>query len=42
MVRTGQVAMTRGAYEGTRRTPGANGNGNGWHSDEEESALAEY
>jgi acetolactate synthase-1/3 small subunit len=39
MVRTGQVAMTRGAYEGTRRTPGANGNG--WH-DEDESGLAEY
>lgn len=40
MVRTGQVAMTRGAYEGTRRTPGANGNG--WHGDEQEDGLAEY
>jgi acetolactate synthase I/III small subunit len=39
MVRTGQVAMTRGAYEGTRRTPGATGNG--WH-DVDESGLAEY
>ncbi|MCS6995092.1 MAG: acetolactate synthase small subunit [Anaerolineales bacterium] len=39
MVRTGQIAMTRGAYEGTRRAPGANGNG--WHGDEE-NALAEY
>lgn len=39
MVRTGQVAMTRGTHEGTRRTPGANGNG--WH-DEDESGLAEY
>jgi acetolactate synthase-1/3 small subunit len=39
MVRTGQVAMTRGAYEGVRRTPGANGNG--WH-DEDESGLADY
>jgi hypothetical protein len=38
-VRTGQVAMTRGAYEGTRRTPGATGNG--WH-DQDESGLAEY
>ncbi|MBI5702924.1 MAG: acetolactate synthase small subunit [Chloroflexota bacterium] len=40
MVRTGQIAMTRGAYEGTRRAPGANGNG--WHGDEDENALAEY
>ncbi|MGC8855965.1 MAG: acetolactate synthase small subunit [Anaerolineae bacterium] len=39
MVRTGQIAMTRGAYEGTRRTPGANGNG--W-TDQDESGLAEY
>lgn len=39
MVRTGQIAMTRGAYEGTRRAPGANGNG--WHG-EYENALAEY
>ena len=39
MVRTGQVAMTRGAYAGIRRTAGANGNG--WH-DEDESGLAEY
>ncbi len=38
MVRTGQIAMTRGAYEGTRHTPGA---GNGWH-EEDESGLAEY
>ncbi len=37
MVRTGQVSMTRGAYEGTRRTPGANG----WH-EQDESGLAEY
>jgi acetolactate synthase I/III small subunit len=27
MVRTGQVAMTRGANAGVRRTPGANGDG---------------
>ena len=40
MVRTGQVAMTRGAYEGTRHTAGANGNG--WHGEEDESGLAEY
>jgi len=39
MVRTGQVAMTRGAYAGIRRTAGANGNG--WH-DVDESGLAEY
>jgi acetolactate synthase-1/3 small subunit len=39
MVRTGQVAMTRGAYAGIRRTPGANGNG--WH-ETDESGLAEY
>ncbi|HVN16358.1 MAG TPA: acetolactate synthase small subunit [Anaerolineales bacterium] len=29
MVRTGQIAMTRGINSGIRRTPGANGNG--WH-----------
>ena len=39
MVRTGQVAMTRGAYDGIRRTAGANGNG--WH-EVDESGLAEY
>jgi len=39
MVRTGKVAMTRGTTEGTRRTPGANGNG--WH-EVDESGLAEY
>jgi acetolactate synthase I/III small subunit len=39
MVRTGQVAMTRGAYAGIRRTAGANGNG--WH-EVDESGLAEY
>ena len=39
MVRTGQVAMTRGAYAGVRHTPGATGNG--WHN-EDESGLAEY
>jgi acetolactate synthase I/III small subunit len=39
MVRTGQVAMTRGTYEGTRRTPGATGNG--WH-EIDDSGLAEY
>ena len=39
MVRTGQVAMTRGEHSGIRRTPGANGNG--WHP-EEVSGLAEY
>lgn len=39
MVRTGQVAMTRGAFAGIRRTPGANGNG--WH-EVDESGLAEY
>jgi len=32
MVRTGQVAMTRGEHCGIRRTPGANGNG--WHPEE--------
>jgi len=41
MVRTGQIAMTRGEHSGVRRTPGAHGNGNGWHK-EEVSALAEY
>jgi acetolactate synthase-1/3 small subunit len=41
MVRTGQIAMTRGEHSGIRRTPGANGNGNGWHP-EEVSGLAEY
>jgi acetolactate synthase-1/3 small subunit len=40
MVRTGQVAMTRGAFEGTRHTAGATGNG--WHGDADESGLAEY
>jgi len=39
MVRTGQVAMTRGTLEGTRRIPGANGNG--WH-DLDESGLADF
>jgi acetolactate synthase-1/3 small subunit len=39
MVRTGQVSMTRGAFEGERHTPGANGTS--WH-DEDESGLAEY
>lgn len=32
MVRTGQIAMTRGEHSGIRRTPGANGNG--WHEEE--------
>ncbi len=32
MVRTGQVAMTRGEHCGIRRTAGANGNG--WHPEE--------
>jgi acetolactate synthase-1/3 small subunit len=41
MVRTGQVAMTRGEHSGIRRTPGAHGNGNGWHA-EDVSGLAEY
>ncbi|MCF6277278.1 MAG: acetolactate synthase small subunit, partial [Anaerolineales bacterium] len=27
MVRTGQIAMTRGEHDGVRRMPGANGNG---------------
>ena len=40
MVRTGQIAMTRGSLEGERRTPGATGNG--WREDEDESGLAEY
>jgi acetolactate synthase-1/3 small subunit len=39
MVRTGQVAMTRGEHAGIRRTPGANGNG--WHL-HPAAALAEY
>jgi acetolactate synthase I/III small subunit len=39
MVRTGQVAMTRGAYAGIRHTTGENGNG--WH-DQDESGLADY
>jgi acetolactate synthase-1/3 small subunit len=34
MVRTGQVAMTRGEHSGIRRTPGAHGNGNGWRPKE--------
>jgi acetolactate synthase-1/3 small subunit len=34
MVRTGLVSMTRGEHSGIRRTPGANGNGNGWHKEE--------
>ena len=41
MVRTGQVAMTRGEHSGVRRTPGAHGNGNGWHP-EAVPGLAEY
>jgi len=41
MVRTGQIAMTRGEHSGVRRTPGAIGNGNGWHP-EEVAGLAEY
>ena len=41
MVRTGQVAMTRGEYSGVRHTPGATGNGNGWHP-EKVSGLAEF
>ncbi len=41
MVRTGQIAMTRGSYQGERRTPGANGNG--WYErDPEEIGLAEF
>ena len=34
MVRTGLVAMTRGEHSGIRRTPGAQGNGNGWRPKE--------
>jgi acetolactate synthase I/III small subunit len=33
MVRTGQVAMTRGTASGTRYMPGANGNGNHHHQE---------
>lgn len=39
MVRTGQIAMTRGAHEGERRNPGATGSS--WR-DEDDSGLAEY
>ncbi len=41
MVRTGQIAMTRGSYQGERRMPGVNGNG--WNGLEyEDMALAEF
>jgi acetolactate synthase-1/3 small subunit len=41
MVRTGQVAMTRGEHSGIRRTPGAHGNGNGWRPKEAASLGAD-